>query len=156
MTSSEAYIPPFSESIEEASVLVPLCKTTWTRMKIFFSFINDFIDLSRFSKQNTLILNTETYFNIQNEDPESRQLSLNLHKINDFRRLNLYFIKVNEMLKPGGVFICRGETIAETRNRFCTRFTPYLGMLFYGVDFLFAEFFRLPILQGWVLCSYQG
>ncbi|PKN78878.1 MAG: hypothetical protein CVU48_06995 [Candidatus Cloacimonetes bacterium HGW-Cloacimonetes-1] len=155
--SSDAYIPDFSKCIEAESMILPLWQNYLADNPDLFSFINDFIELSRFSKSHALILNSETYFNIQNEEPESRHLFLNLHKINDYRRLNLYFIKVNEMLQPGGVFICRGETIAETRNRFCSRFTPYLGMVLYGFDFLIRRVLpKLPILQGWYFALTKG
>ncbi|MDZ4121239.1 MAG: sugar transferase, partial [Candidatus Cloacimonadaceae bacterium] len=78
-------------------------------------------------------------------------------KINDFRRVNLYLIKVNEMLLPGGVFICNGQTIAQRRNSFCKRFTPYLGMVLYGMDFILRRVLpKLPLAQGWYFAITNG
>ncbi|HCM16426.1 MAG TPA: hypothetical protein DHW79_10920, partial [Candidatus Cloacimonas sp.] len=92
--SSEAYIPPFSAAIPEDSIMVPLFQNYLKDYPDLLSFINDFVDISRFSMARTLVLNSETYFNIQNEAESSRHLFINLHKINDFRRLNYYFIRV--------------------------------------------------------------
>lgn len=153
----EAYIPPFSKEVISDALLLPLFQTYLAENQELFSFINDYIDLGRFSKSGSLVLNTETYFDIQAETPESRQIFINLHKMNDFRRLNLYLIKVNEMLQPGGVFICNGQTISQRRNSFIKRFTPYLGFALYTMDFVYRRVFpKLPILQGWYFALTNG
>jgi len=155
--SSGAYIPPFSTDTEEDAVLVPLWRKYLQDNETLFDFINDYVDLTRFKASKTYILNSETYYNIQNEPENSRQTFINLHRINDLRRLNLYFIRVNEMLLPGGVFICRGQTIAERRNLFYKRYTPYLGVFLYGVDFVIRRVMpKLPILQGWYFAITKG
>ena len=155
--SSEAYIPPFSAAIPDDSIMVPLFQNYLKDYPDLLSFINDFVDISRFSMARTLVLNSETYFNIQNEAESSRHLFINLHKINDFRRLNYYFIRVNQMLEPGGVFICKGQTITERKHDFFRRFTPYLGRIVYFGDFLFRRVMpKLPVLQGWYFALTRG
>ena len=155
--SSGVYIPPFSNDTEEDAVLVPLWRKYLQENENIFDFINDYVDLTRFRASKTYVLNSETYYNIQNELENSRQVFINLHRINDFRRLNLYLIRVNEMLMPGGVFICRGQTIAERRNHLFRRYTPYLGVFFYGIDFVIRRVMpKLPILQGWYFALTKG
>ena len=155
--SNEAYIPPFSAAIPDDSIMVPLFQNYLKDYPDLLSFINDFVDISRFSMARTLVLNSETYFNIQNEAESSRHLFINLHKINDFRRLNYYFIRVNQMLEPGGVFICKGQTITERKHDFFRRFTPYLGRIVYFGDFLFRRVMpKLPVLQGWYFALTRG
>jgi len=155
--SSEPYAPSFSSSVPVDALMLPLWQKYLKGQDELFSFLNDFLDLSRFSLHESLILNSETYFNIQNEAPLSRQLFINLHKINDFRRINLYLIKVNEMLQAGGVFVCNGQTIAERRNGFLERYTPYLGIVLYIFDFVIRRVFpKLPILQGWYFALTNG
>ncbi len=155
--SHSAYVPPFSMNIDSEAVLIPLWQKFLEDRESLFSFVNDYVDLGHFSKKASLILNSATYFNIQNEEPESRQIFINLHKINDFRRVNLYLIRVNELLIPGGVFICNGQTIAQRRNSFCKRFTPYLGILLYGMDFVLRRVLpKLPIVQGWYFAITNG
>ncbi len=151
------YIPPFAKKSEHNPILVPLWNTYLNTQTQLFDFINDFLDLAHFSEQESLILDSETYFNIQNEPNASKQIFINLHKVNDFRRINLYLIRVNEMLKPGGVFICKGQTIAQRRNSFYKHFTPYLGVFFYTVDFLFRRVMpKLPVIQGWYFAITNG
>ncbi|MDD4309751.1 MAG: sugar transferase [Candidatus Cloacimonetes bacterium] len=154
---SEAYALPFAPEVDSDSVLIPLWKKYLDEKPQLFDFLNDFLDLSRFNKQGALVLNTETYFNIQNEAAESRQIFINLHKINDYRRLNYYLIRVNELLQDGGVFVCNGQTILESKSSFYQRFTPYLGSILYGLDFLFRRVMpKLPILQGWYFALTRG
>ncbi len=155
--SNEAYIPPFSKAIPEDSIIVPIFQTYLKDYHALLDFINDYVDLSRFSLAKTLVLNSETFFNIENEAEASRHLFINLHKINDFRRLNAYFIRVNQMLAPGGVFICKGQTITERKNEYYKHFTPYLGRVIYFMDFLFRRVMpKLPVLQGWYFALTKG
>lgn len=155
--NSSAYIPPFAPKIETDAILVPLFSRYLQENTELFDFINSFIDLAHFSEHEALVLKSETYYNIQNEAKSSKQIFINLHKVNDFRRINLYLIRVNEMLKPGGVFICKGQTIAQRRNSFYKHFTPYLGVFFYTVDFLFRRVMpKLPVIQGWYFAITNG
>lgn len=122
-----------------------------------FNLLNDNLDLTAFSKTKTLILNSETYFNISGIEKNSQQMFINLHKVNDFRRINLYLIKVNENLVTGGVFVCCGETITERRNRFYKTLTPYLGVFAYFIDFLVRRACpKIPIVQGWYFALTKG
>ncbi|HRY84403.1 MAG TPA: sugar transferase [Candidatus Cloacimonadota bacterium] len=155
--SNEAYIPPFSLHTEEDSILLPLWQRYLSGNQKLFDFINDFLDLTRFSKAKTLVLNSETYFNIENESDGSRQIFINLHKINDLRRINFYLIRVNELLAPGGVFVCNGQTITQRKAAFYKRFTPFLGVFLYALDFVIRRVFpKLPVLQGWYFALTKG
>ncbi len=155
--SNEAYVPPFSQAVPEDSIMIHLFQNYLNAQTELFDFINDYVDLTRFGKANTLVLNSETYFNIENEPEGSRHLFLNLHKINDFRRLNAYLIRVNQMLEQGGVFVCNGQTITERKELFYKRFTPYLGRVLYFIDFIYRRVFpKLPILQGWYFALTNG
>ena len=83
-------------------------------------------------ERQSLTLDSET-FNIENEPEKSKQLFINLHKINDFSG-NRYFIRVNEMLDDGGVFICRGQRSRRDARVFISA-TPYFGIFLYSGDF---------------------
>jgi len=94
--SNEPYHLLFSENIDSDSILIPLWQQYLAEQPKLFEFLNDYLDLGKFNKNSALILNSEDYFNIQNEAKSSRQIFINLHKINDLRRLNYYLIRVNE------------------------------------------------------------
>ncbi len=120
-------------------------------------FVRKYLDLKRFCHSSSLVLQSENYGQIDSEPPNSLQLFVNLRKINDLRRINLYLIKVNELLIPGGVCICRGQTITQRREQYNRKFTPVLGPPLYFLDFLFRRVMpKLPILQGWYFALTKG
>ncbi|MDY0151571.1 MAG: sugar transferase [Candidatus Cloacimonas sp.] len=155
--SNEPYALPCTPEIDDNSIIIPLWQKYLADKPELFDFLNDFLDLARFNRNGTLILNTETYYNIENETASSRQVFINLHKINDFRRLNFYLIRVNELLVDGGVFVCNGQTITESKKAFYHRYTPYLGSILYVIDFIFRRVLpKLPVLQGWYFAITKG
>ncbi|MFA6725338.1 MAG: hypothetical protein WCS13_01350, partial [Candidatus Cloacimonadaceae bacterium] len=107
--SDEPYISPYPVCSPEDSVLVPLWQRLYDNSEVF-SFINDYLDLNTFDRNMSLILNSVDFDFIEGKEPLSFQLFINQHRINDFRRINRYLIKANELLMEGGVFICRGQT----------------------------------------------
>jgi lipopolysaccharide/colanic/teichoic acid biosynthesis glycosyltransferase len=143
------YVPEFSVEESSDAVIVKLWQQYLTNEQQLFDFINESIDLTKFSKQGTFVLNSEIYYNIENIDPNSQQLFINLHKINDLRRLNMYFIKVNENLVDGGIFVLKAETITERARKMIATFGLILGKVVYFFDFIFNRAFpKIPILQG--------
>jgi hypothetical protein len=143
------YVPNFSVDDPVEAIMVKLWQQYLTNEQQLFDFINESIDLTKFSKNNSFVLNSEIYYNIENIDPNSQQLFINLHKINDLRRLNRYFIKVNENLIKGGVYVLKAETITERARKFMVTFGPILGKVVYFFDFIFNRAFpKIPILQG--------
>ncbi len=71
--SSEPYHLPSITDINGNAILLPLWQKYLADKRDLFEFLNDFLDLTRFSRQGLLILNTETYYNIKNEAEGSRQ-----------------------------------------------------------------------------------
>ncbi len=139
------------------SIVLDLWKNYLANNQKLYELLNDQLDLFDFCKSKTLVLNSETYYNISGLDPSSLQIFINLHKINDFRRLNQYLIKVNQNLVQGGVFVCCGETITERRERFFRAYTPFLGVFVYFLDFVFRRMMpKIPILQGWYFALTAG
>ncbi len=152
-----SYAPSYSECKPDDSILEHLGKNYLNKQEELLAFIKEYLDLGHFCKSRTLILDSEAYFNIESEAPNSRQLFINLHRVNDSRRLNLYLIKVNELLLDGGVFICRGQTITQRRDMFYKQFTPVLGAPLYFLDFLLRRVMpKLPVLQGWYFAITKG
>jgi len=150
------YDPKFATD-ESESIKLSLWKNYLADHHNLFDFLNDYINLADFSKAQTLVLNSETLYNIASIEPASQQMFINLHKINDFRRVNEYFCRVNQNLVKGGVFVCCGETTTQRRNRFFKMLTPYLGVFVYAVDFVFKRIVpKFPIVQGWYFAITKG
>ncbi|MFO7659626.1 MAG: sugar transferase [Candidatus Cloacimonadaceae bacterium] len=151
-----AYDPGF-DTPECESILVSLWKIYLANNLKLFEFLDSKLTLSRFCKTQTLVLSTEVLFNIAGIEPSSQQMFINLHKLNDFRRINQYIVKVNANLVQGGVFVCCGETTAQRKNRIFKIYTPYLGVFIYAVDFVIRRIIpKLPILQGWYFAFTEG
>jgi lipopolysaccharide/colanic/teichoic acid biosynthesis glycosyltransferase len=125
--------------------------------KALYDFMSANLDLSLFGRSLTLVLQSSEYFNINIESETSRNLFINLNKINDFRRLNLYLIRVNELLTTDGIFFCNGQTIIQRRKHIYHKFTPFFGVFTYFCDFLFRRVApKLPVLQGWYFALTGG
>ena len=155
--SDTSYAPPYAACTPEDSILEPLWQNHLAERPELHSFMNDYLDLSCFSRSKTLVLNSEYYSDLESEAPNSRQIFINLHRVNDFRRLNLYLIKVNELLLDGGVFLCHGQTITQRRKRFNQKYTLILGAPLYFLDFLLRRVMpKLPVLQGWYFALTKG
>ncbi len=122
-----------------------------------YSFIDKHLKLDCFCQKKSLILNSETYYNIENYDSHSQALFINLHKVNDFRRINQYIIKVNKNLIDGGIFIGCVETKAQRYRRFQEKYTKLFGSFFYSIDFLFTRVFpKMALLQGLYFATTKG
>ena len=113
-----------------------------------FEFIDSEINLHGVHKNNSLILNTHTLYNIENYDFDSQQLFINLHKINNIRRINRFFIQVNRNLQFGGYFIGCFETIHEKYIKFRKKYPIVLFQLLYGINFLFTRILpKIPVCK---------
>jgi len=74
---------------------------------------------------------------------------LNLHQLNDFRRINEYFIEVNRVLKNAGVFVSCGQTLDERRRNIKNNYIKILAYPILFFDFIFNRVFpKLDILKG--------
>lgn len=122
-----------------------------------FEFLNEHLNLTCFCKQKSFVIDSHSIFNIENIDPESQSLFINLHKANNFRRINKYIIKVNENLVKGGVFCGCMETKNQRRRRFIKRFTPLFGNIIYFIDFIVRRVFpKLALLKGLYFAITKG
>jgi len=111
-------------------------------------YITSKIKLHGIHKHHSLILNTHTLYNIENIDPESQQLFINLHKINDIRRINRFFIQVNSNLQFGGYFVGTVETIKEKHKRYQSKYPLLVFKLIHTINFLFTRVFpKIAILK---------
>ena len=87
----------------------------------------------------TLILSTNTRFNIDNQPDDFFHSVVNLTEINDIQRINKFFESVNSKLPNGGVFIGCGETYKLRKERILNRYSPIINYVVYSVDFFFKR-----------------
>ena len=70
-----------------------------------FDFIKNTINLLKVDKDETSVLKNYFLFNVELINNFSFKLFINLHKVNDIRWLNRYFLEVHKKLLNGGYFV---------------------------------------------------
>ena len=84
----------------------------------------------------TFVLSVKNPLNIKALPPGNLHTIVNLHRVNDHRRMNLFFETVNQKLPDGGLFAGCGKTQEIRKKRFLRKYTPLAGFLLYTIDFL--------------------
>ncbi len=116
-----------------------------------FEFLDSSIDLSEIVQAEMSLRQSDNmfYFDLMNGHPI--RLFVNLHKVNDIRWLNRYFLEVHKMLLNGGYFVGVAHTIATHKDWIHDRFPRHLASVYYLVDFAIHRV--LPKLP-WVKTLY--
>jgi hypothetical protein len=112
-----------------------------------FDFIDTHIDLNGMMQVETAVERTSDLFNLD-ADRVMLRLYLNMKRINDIRRLNVYFLQVHQMLLPGGYLAGFAHTIKTRHAWVYAKYPKYIAHLVYGADFCFHRVMpKLPGLQ---------
>ncbi|MBA4318621.1 MAG: hypothetical protein C0412_09485, partial [Flavobacterium sp.] len=101
-----------------------------------FSFIDESLDLTSFDIRRAVMIRSADTYNVDVLSLNSFELYLNLHEMNDIRRLNRYFIEINSKLIDGGVFIGRIEPVNLRFERYAKNYPYYVARFFYIFDFI--------------------
>jgi lipopolysaccharide/colanic/teichoic acid biosynthesis glycosyltransferase len=86
--------------------------------------------------EHTAVLSTTTIFNISSLPEEKYRYIINLHKINDIRKLDEFIDVVNHKLENQGYFFCCVETKEQRKKRILKKFLPVLNYIYYTFDFV--------------------
>jgi lipopolysaccharide/colanic/teichoic acid biosynthesis glycosyltransferase len=84
----------------------------------------------------TAVLSTTSSFNIVGLVHESYEYIINLHKINDIKKLDEFLDTVNSKLKHDGYFFCCVETKDQRKKRLLKKYPPLLNYIYYSLDFI--------------------
>jgi len=132
----------------ENSISYKLKEKYLTEQPALFNFIHEKIPIQKIPKNKSYVINTHTFFNVENIDKESQYFFLNLHKTNDIRRINKYFIQINKNLKSNAYFVGSCETIAEIYKRYFKKYPRLIAVFFYSLHFILHRIFpKIPILK---------
>ncbi len=114
-----------------------------------YGFIRNAVDLSAVDSSETSVMFTENLFNVGVLEDEKQKLIVNLHKINDIRFLNQYFLLAHTKLKPGGYLVGKAHTLETHRDFFFSHFPgKYLGRFLYIFDFIWGRVLpKLPLFK---------
>jgi lipopolysaccharide/colanic/teichoic acid biosynthesis glycosyltransferase len=85
--------------------------------------------------ERTAVLSTTTLFNISGLPEEKYTYIINLHKINDIKKLDEFIDAVNEKLEEKGYFFCCVETKDQRKKRILKKYLPVFNYIYYTFDF---------------------
>lgn len=104
---------------------------------------------SRNLNEQTAVLSTTTVFNITGLIHDDYDNIINLHKINDIRKLDEFLDAVNSKLKQKGYFFCCVETKDQRKKRILKKFPPVINYVLYCMDFLIKRIFpKFKLTRG--------
>jgi lipopolysaccharide/colanic/teichoic acid biosynthesis glycosyltransferase len=121
-----------------------------------FRFLETNIDLEH---QHTLVVSTTTLFNIQSQPEGYFEAIVNLHIVNDIKRINKFFETVNNRLPQYGLYINCVVTNQIRKQRIMHKYPPVLNFIFYIFHYIFMRIF--PKLPGtkrfyfWITNGYN-
>jgi hypothetical protein len=112
-----------------------------------FEFIDQHIVLDDMVRMETAIERSCEMFDL-NSDRVPVRVFMNQWKMNDIRRVNEYFLRLHQVLLPGGYYIGYAHTIDTHYKLIHRKFPRYMAQLIYLVDFCFNRVMpKLPGLQ---------
>lgn len=104
-----------------------------------FDFFNKALNLFGITRMETMILDTSEPMNFNLISLSHTRLMINMHKINDIRWMNRYFLQAHGMLVDGGYLAGRAETIDGLMDRYRKKYPKYFREFFYCIHFIWAR-----------------
>jgi len=114
-----------------------------------FHFIRKNIDLSAIDRCETAVVSTDEIEDFRRLD-ENRphRLFINLHKTNDVRWFNRYFLEVFGRLKNGGYFVGKVHTVTTRKKLYSEKYPRVVAPLLYYANFIWCRVFpKLPVVK---------
>jgi lipopolysaccharide/colanic/teichoic acid biosynthesis glycosyltransferase len=113
-----------------------------------FEFISKHLDLKKIDRCECALFNTDEMQNLNFLDQGKNSLIVNLHKLNDIRWFNRYFLLGHEKLRPGGYLVGKAHTTATQRDYYLNKYPGVTGQLLYGLKFIWGRICpKLPWVQ---------
>ncbi len=118
------------------------------KYKELYQFIEKSLKLSSIQIDKTEIIRSNDPYNIEILPDNYLELFMNLHELNDQRRINKYFININKKLQIYVIYFGLFEPNAAKYSQYLKKYPYFVTMFFYTFDFIWKRIFpKLPILQ---------
>lgn len=113
-----------------------------------FNFVDESLNLSEIINAETIVINNNDMFHFQTIDEHPVWLFINLQRINNIRRINMYFLEVHKTLLNGGYFVGKVHTLSTHKKWFFKKYPKYLAEVLYIIEFAFTRISpKLPIIK---------
>ncbi len=113
-----------------------------------FEFISSHVDLKQVDRSQCALLNTDELHDLNFLDECRCSLIVNLHKLNDVRWFNRYFLVCHEKLRPGGYLVGKAHTTSTQYDSYLTRYPGLTGQFLYGLRFVWSRVFpKVPWIR---------
>jgi len=113
-----------------------------------YKFIASNINLNKYNLEKLKVLRSSDPYNVLVLEKNSIEIFINLHELNDIRRINEYFINLNRKLVDGGIYIGKFEPTRYRYRRHLKDYPNILAQILYFYDFVWKRAFpKLPILK---------
>jgi lipopolysaccharide/colanic/teichoic acid biosynthesis glycosyltransferase len=110
-----------------------------------FNFLERELELQSFDARRTLVIRSSDYYNVEVLDKNAIELFINLHEINDLKRINDYFRLVNEKLIKNGIYAGCLIPIKNRYKIFQKKYPFLIANGFYFLDFIWRRVFpKIP------------
>lgn len=106
-----------------------------------FEFLEKYLDLEKIDRADCVLLSTDNLFNLEVLEEEGSRLIVNLHKINDVRWFNRYFLLAHRKLQTDGYLVGMAQTPTTHLEYYRQRYPHWLAACFYGGNFLWRRVF---------------
>lgn len=103
------------------------------------SFLEENLNLDEYNIRSSMVIRSSDIYNIEVLPEESLRFFCNLNRINDFRRINHYFITLKERLKTGGVFVGMMEPVCYRYFKFLRDYPAFIAQFLYVLDFIWRR-----------------
>jgi lipopolysaccharide/colanic/teichoic acid biosynthesis glycosyltransferase len=152
------YNPEFAKPDSLAnSIMVPLLNRYLDRNDELFLFLNDHLALENIHKVNSYIIESTSLYNIDTLEDDSIEFFVNISRVNDVRWINRYLIRVNQILKTGGLYIGNCETLEDRKYKLVGNLPRLIGGPIHAADFLINRILpKMPYLKGLYFSLTKG
>ena len=116
--------------------------------KDVFLLLDNILDFRSFDFRKTVIIKSNDINNISLAQPESYQLFVNLHILNEQTQINHYLLTVRKTLVQGGVFVGALHPNHYRYHRFLKKYSFGIGNTLYFFHFIWNRIFpKLSIIR---------
>jgi lipopolysaccharide/colanic/teichoic acid biosynthesis glycosyltransferase len=125
--------------------------------KSIFTFVDRKIELKSIDAKKSIIIRSIDPYNIKVLSNHSHEFIMNLHELNDFRRINEYIKLVNLKLVNDGIYVGCFIPNRNRHGRFLKKYSFFLGNLIYFLDFILKRVLpKMPIIRNFYLKITRG